>query len=89
MHFRHISAKVQPKNLKQHFDWGPGPPEPPSYALARNIMCFIMNVITARQEYLAHPIYLSFSKYSYRQIMFKAGIQVQIRLKYDDFNEKL
>jgi len=22
MHFKHISAKVQPKNLKQHFDWG-------------------------------------------------------------------
>jgi len=27
MHFRHISAKIQPKNLKQHFDWeGAGPP---------------------------------------------------------------
>jgi len=26
MHFRHISAKIQPENLKQHFDWGePGP----------------------------------------------------------------
>jgi len=22
MHFRHISAKIQLKNLKQHFDWG-------------------------------------------------------------------
>jgi len=22
----HISAKTQPKNLKQHFDWGPGLP---------------------------------------------------------------
>jgi len=22
MHFKHISAKIQPKNLKQHFDWG-------------------------------------------------------------------
>jgi len=21
MHFRHISAKIQLKNLKQHFDW--------------------------------------------------------------------
>jgi len=21
MYFRHISAKFQPKNLKQHFDW--------------------------------------------------------------------
>jgi len=24
MHFRHISAKIQLKNLKQHFDWGGG-----------------------------------------------------------------
>jgi len=24
MHFRHISAKIQPINLKQHFDWGGG-----------------------------------------------------------------
>jgi len=30
MHFRHISVKIQPKNLKQHFDGGPGPP---GYAL--------------------------------------------------------
>jgi len=22
MYFSHISAKIQPKNLKQHFDWG-------------------------------------------------------------------
>jgi len=22
MYFRQISAKIQPKNLKQHFDWG-------------------------------------------------------------------
>jgi len=22
MHFRHISAKIQSKNLKQDFDWG-------------------------------------------------------------------
>jgi len=22
MHFRYISAKIQPKNWKQHFDWG-------------------------------------------------------------------
>jgi len=27
MHFRHISAKIQPKNLKEHFDWG-GPAHP-------------------------------------------------------------
>jgi len=24
MHFRHISAKILLKNLKQHFDWGGG-----------------------------------------------------------------
>jgi len=31
MHFRHISAKIQlqPKNLKQHFDWGGGALGPP------------------------------------------------------------
>jgi len=31
MHFRHTSAKIQPKNLKQHFDWEDG--GPPSYDL--------------------------------------------------------
>jgi len=24
MYFRHILAKIQPKSLKQHFDWGGG-----------------------------------------------------------------
>jgi len=34
MHFRHISAKIQPKNQKQHIDWeGLGPTGPLSYAL--------------------------------------------------------
>jgi len=36
MHFRHISAKIQLKILKKHFDWGevPGPLDtPPGYAL--------------------------------------------------------
>jgi len=34
MHFRQISAKIQPKNVKQHFDWGePGTLGPPGYAL--------------------------------------------------------
>jgi len=35
MHFRHISAKIQPKNLKQHFDWGEGagPPWLSTWAL--------------------------------------------------------
>jgi len=26
MHFRHISAKLQPKHLKNHFDWGGADP---------------------------------------------------------------
>jgi len=26
MHFRHISVKIQLKNLKQHFNWGPRAP---------------------------------------------------------------
>jgi len=30
MYFRHISANIHPKNLKQHFDWGAGSPGPPS-----------------------------------------------------------
>jgi len=36
MHFRHISAKFQAKNLKHHFDWGARPPAgaPIVYALA-------------------------------------------------------
>jgi len=29
MHYRHISAKIQLKNLKQHFNWGAGPLGPP------------------------------------------------------------
>jgi len=33
MHFRHNSAKIQLKNLKQHFDWGGGPGTP-GYNLA-------------------------------------------------------
>jgi len=38
--------------------------------IAHNIMCFVMNVIMARQKISAQPIYLSFSKFSYRQNMF-------------------
>jgi len=47
MHFRHISAKIQPKNLKQHFDWGRGD-EAPGYALAfsaRLQLCFITIIL--------------------------------------------
>jgi len=29
MHFRHISAKIQLKNLKQLFEWGDWAPWPP------------------------------------------------------------
>jgi len=36
----------------------------------RNMMCFIINVIIARQNFSAILIYLSFSKFSYRQYMF-------------------
>jgi len=39
MHFRHISAKIQPKNLKQHFDWRAGPP---GYALV-SLRCTLHN----------------------------------------------
>jgi len=32
MHFKHTSAKIQSKNLIQHFDWeGGGLPVPPSW----------------------------------------------------------
>jgi len=36
---------------------------------ARNKMCFIMNVIIAKQKFSANLIYLSFSKFSYCQNM--------------------
>jgi len=52
MHFRHISAKIKPKNLKlvhlvltsarQHFDWGEGvrARPPPAMLLPRkNVVC--------------------------------------------------
>jgi len=38
--------------------------------IARNTMCFMLNVINAIQTILAHLVYLSFSKFSYRQNMF-------------------
>jgi len=39
MHFKHISAKIQLKNLKQHFDWGsPGSLGPPGYALGPKVL---------------------------------------------------
>jgi len=37
---------------------------------ARNIMCFIMNVIISKQKFSVNFIYLSFSKLSYRKNMF-------------------
>jgi len=35
MHFRHISAKIQLKNLKQRFDWGKAPWPPLATPLDR------------------------------------------------------
>jgi len=40
MYFRHISAKFQPKNLKQLFVSGGGPLGPPGYALGREEVSF-------------------------------------------------
>jgi len=37
---------------------------------ACKIMCFILNVIIVRPKFSAHLIFLSFSKFSYRQNMF-------------------
>jgi len=36
MHFRHISAKLHPQNLKQQFDWGGGGPS--GYALGNGLI---------------------------------------------------
>jgi len=45
MHFRHISAKSQPKYLKQHFDWRVRAPwAPPSYAVAPELDCRSENI---------------------------------------------
>jgi len=41
-----------------------------NWNIARNIMCFIMNVVIGWRNFLAHHIYLSFSKFIYRQNMF-------------------
>jgi len=35
VHFRHVSATIYPKSLKQHFDWKGN--NPPSYALAQDL----------------------------------------------------
>jgi len=40
-----------------------------NWKVVRNIMCFIMNVIIAKQKISANLIYLSFSKFSYSQNM--------------------
>jgi len=38
MHFRQISSEIQPKNLKQHFDWErAGPLGPLATALAPTV----------------------------------------------------
>jgi len=41
-----------------------------NWNIAHNIMCFIMNAIIARQNFSAILIYLSISKFSYRQNIF-------------------
>jgi len=38
MHFRHISAEFQLKNLKQNFDWGGGP----GPLLATPLLCIVV-----------------------------------------------
>jgi len=43
MHFMHISAKIQLKNLKQHFDWGEGG-GPPCYALGSKTLSGLANI---------------------------------------------
>jgi len=43
---------------------------PKNWNISRNIRCFTMNIIIARQNFSAHLIYLAFSKFSYRQIIF-------------------
>jgi len=40
------------------------------WSITRNIVCFIINIIIARKKFSAHPIYLSFSKFSSRQKIF-------------------
>jgi len=42
MHFKHISAKIQLKNLKQHFDWGSGPLSRP---LATPLICTVLRTV--------------------------------------------
>jgi len=37
-----------------------------NWNIARNIMCFIMIVVIARQNFSAYLVYLTFSKFSYR-----------------------
>jgi len=41
-----------------------------NWNIARNIMCFVMNVIIAGENFSAHLIYLSISTFSYHQNMF-------------------
>jgi len=50
-----------------------------NWDIARNIMCFIMNVIIAKQKFSANLTYLSFSNYSYGQNIFRS----RNLLKYD------
>jgi len=47
--------------------------------IARNVMHDILNIIIVTQNFLAHPIYLSFS--AIVRACFKAGIYAQTCLK--------
>jgi len=50
MQFRHISAKIQPKNLKQHFDWRGGKGLRPGYALVTITMIYFVHASQANSS---------------------------------------
>jgi len=58
MHFRPISAKIQLKNMKQHFNWEAGPLGPTGYALA------ILNKLMLISNYYKTAVH----KLTYKQL---------------------
>jgi len=49
VHFRHVSAKIWPKNVKQHFDWEIRAPWAPSgYVLDINQHALVSDPVTKR-----------------------------------------
>jgi len=56
MQFRHISAKIQPKNRKQHFNWGPGAPLGQGVGPCLAFVCVLatvqFSISSSRQKYL-------------------------------------